>query len=43
MCGKYEKKMIMTQDPVYKSIFSLHLWRGLVSLVRMVSLVSKFG
>ena len=31
--------MIMTQDPVNNSILSLHLGRGMVSSVRMVSLV----
>ena len=41
MCGKYENinYMIVTQDSVYNSILSLHLGRGMVNLVRMVSLV----
>ena len=29
--------MIVTQDPVNNSIFGLHLGRGMVGLVRMVS------
>ena len=42
MCGKYEKinkYMIVTQDLVCNSMLSLHLGRGVVSSVRMVSLV----
>ena len=41
-CGKYENinYMIVTQDPVNNSILGLHLGRGMVSSVRMVS---KFG
>ena len=41
MCGKYENinYMIVTQDPVYNSILSLHLGRGMVSSVRMISFV----
>ena len=38
--------MIVTQDPVNNSILGLHLRRGMVSSVRMVSLfrmVCKFG
>ena len=31
--------MIVTQDPVNNSILGLHLGRGMVSSVRMVSLV----
>ena len=31
--------MMVTQDPVYNSILNLYLIRGLVNLVRMVSLV----
>ena len=39
-CGKYENinYMIVTQDSVNNSILSLHLGRGMVSSVRMVSL-----
>ena len=41
MYGKYKKinYMIVTQDLVCNSILSIHLGRGVVSLVRMVSLV----
>ena len=41
MCGKYENMnyMIVTQDPVYNSILSLHVWKGMVSSVRIISLV----
>ena len=40
-CGKYENinYMIVAQDPVNNSILGLHLGRGMVSSVRMVSLV----
>ena len=40
-CGKYENinYMIVTQDPGNNSILGLHLGRGMVSSVRMVSLV----
>ena len=41
MCGKYENinYMIVTFDLVNNSILGLHLGRGMVSSVRMVSLV----
>ena len=41
MCGKYENinYMIVTQDLICNSILSLHRGRGVVSSVRMVSLV----
>ena len=37
-CGKYENinYMVVTQDPVNKSILGLHLGRRIVSSVRMV-------
>ena len=40
-CGKYENTndMIVTQDQVNNSILHLHPGRGMVSSVRMVSLV----
>ena len=30
---------MVIQDPVYNSVLNLHLGRGMISLVRMVSLV----
>ena len=38
-CGKFEKinYMIVSQDPVDNSIVGIHLARGMVSSVRMVS------
>ena len=43
MFGKYENinYMIVTQDLVCNSMLGLHLGRGMVSSVRMVSLVRK--